>query len=117
MTRPSPGSISAHDLEPWLHFFLAIVRRAYRLAEERTEELAGAHGTKTARVRAAVAGFQGDFTLAELVEACSGVSRDLVRKVLRDLKEAGRVASRGRGRSARWHRIEGKNRGNDKGSE
>jgi len=108
---------SRHVLEPWLHFFLAIVRRAYRLAEERTEGLAGAHGTKTARIRAVVAGFQGDFTLAELVEACPGVSRDLVRKVLRDLKEAGGVASRGHGRSARWHRIEGKNRGNDKGSE
>ena len=71
-----------HDLEPWLHFFLGQTRRAYRLLEERAEDLQGTQGTKTAQVTAAISAFSGDFSLAELTGACPEVSRDMVRKVL-----------------------------------
>lgn len=37
--------------------------------------------------------------------ACPGVSRDMVRRVLRKLQKAGKVASQGRGPGATWRRI------------
>ena len=47
---------------------------------------------------------QGEFTLGELERACPGVSRDMVRRVLRQLQKKGRVACLGRGPSAHWRR-------------
>lgn len=91
-----------HDPTPWLHFFLSLIRRAYRLLEDRAEQLQDARGDKTAQVELAVASFEREFSLAELVEACPGVSRDMVRHVLQGLRKAGRVEVTGQGRAARW---------------
>jgi Fic family protein len=82
-----------HDLLPWLNFHLTILHRAYRLLEERAGQARSPRGAKTALVEAAVAAFPGPFRLAELEQACPGVSRDLIRKVLRTLRMAGRVES------------------------
>lgn len=93
-----------HDLLPWLNYFLAVVRRAYREFEERVGQMKTPRGAKTALVEAAIEGFPGEFTLADLERACPGVSRDMIRRVLRDLQRAGRVACLGRGPGARWRR-------------
>lgn len=52
----------------------------------------------------AVQAFRRPFTLADLERACPGVSRDMVRRVLRDLQRAGRVECLGRGPGAAWWR-------------
>lgn len=93
-----------HDLLPWLNYFLGIVRRAYRLFEERAGQTRVPRGAKTALVEAAVASFEDPFTLAELEGETPGVSRDMVRRVLRSLQKAGKVTSLGRGPGARWQR-------------
>jgi len=93
-----------HDLLPWLNYFLGVIRRAYREFEERTGQVKTPRGAKTALVAAAVEGFRGDFTLAQLERACPGVSRDMVRRVLRDFQRAGRVVCLGRGPGASWRR-------------
>jgi Fic family protein len=91
-----------HDLLPWLNFYLTVLHRAYRLFEERAGQARSPRGAKTALVEAAVAAFPGRFRLAELEQTCPGVSRDLIRRVLRQLKKAGRVESEGRGPGAFW---------------
>ena len=93
-----------HDLLPWLNYFLGVIRRAYREFEERTGQVKTPRGAKTALVAAAVEGFHGGFTLAQLERACPGVSRDMVRRVLRDFQRAGRVVCLGRGPGASWRR-------------
>jgi Fic family protein len=93
-----------HDLLPWLNYFLAILRRAYTELETQIGQTQAPRGAKTAQVEAAVAAFPGDFTLAELERACPGVSRDLVRRVVRELQKEGKVESLGRGPGARWRR-------------
>jgi len=93
-----------HDLLPWLNYFLAVLRRAYREFEERAGQVKSPRGAKTALVEAAVEGFPGEFTLSDLERACPGVSRDMVRRVLRELQRAGRVVCLGRGPGARWRR-------------
>jgi len=66
-------------------------------------------GAKTEQVVTAVKAFSGTFTLNELEHVCMGVSRDMVRKVLRDLKKSEFVECLGRGPGAVW-RKKGKNR-------
>jgi len=46
----------------------------------------------------------GEFTLSHLQSKCHGVSRDMVRKVLKDLQKLEKVVSKGRGVAARWRR-------------
>jgi Fic family protein len=50
-------------------------------------------------------GHVGPFTMSEIEEECPGVSRDMIRHVLRRLRDEGKVKVSGRGRGARWERI------------
>lgn len=95
---------SQHDLLPWLNYFLAILRRACREFEDRVGQIKSPRGAKTALVETAIDGVAGEFTLADLERACPGVSRDMIRRVLRDLQEAGHVTCLGRGPGAPWRR-------------
>ena len=94
-----------HDLFPWLNYFLTIVRGAYREFEDRVGQVRSPRGAKTALVQAAIEAFPGQFTLGDLERACPGVSRDMIRHVLRDLRRAGWVACLGRGPGAPWRRA------------
>jgi DNA-binding HxlR family transcriptional regulator len=48
--------------------------------------------------------FPGEFTISDLERACPGISRDMVRRVLRDMKKADQVECLGRGPGARWRK-------------
>ena len=93
-----------HDLMPWLNYFLGVLRRAYREFEQRAGEVKSPRGAKTVLVETAIDAFPGEFTLGDLERACPGVSRDMVRRVLRQLQKKGRVVCLGRGPSAHWRR-------------
>jgi len=95
---------SRHDPLPWLNFNLAILRRAYGSLEARAGEARQKPGVKRMLVEDAVAHFGAEFSFAELVRTCPGVSRDMVRRALHDLRKAGTVESLGRGPGARWRR-------------
>ncbi len=45
------------------------------------------------------------FSISEIEEACPSVSRDMVRLVLRAMKSEGLIESTGKGRGAKWLRI------------
>jgi len=93
-----------HDLLPWLNYFLTILQRAYVEFELRVGQMKSPRGAKTALVEASIAAFPGEFTLADLERACPGVSRDMIRRVLRDLQKSGHVTCMGRGPGAPWRR-------------
>lgn len=52
----------------------------------------------------AIESLVGEFGIAELERACPGVSRDMIRLLLRDLKAAGRIECLGRGPGAKWRK-------------
>jgi Fic family protein len=93
-----------HDLVPWLNYFLSVLRRAYREFEQRVGKIKSPRGTKTALVEAAIVSFSSEFSLTDVERACPGVSRDMVRRVLRDLQKAGTVECLGRGPGASWRK-------------
>ncbi len=93
-----------HNPWPYIDYLLSIFKTAYGEFEDRLNEPRSPRGAKTELVEAAVNAFPGDFNLAELEKACLKVSHDMVRKVLRDLREAGIVECLGRGPGARWRK-------------
>ncbi len=93
-----------HDPWPFVNYLLFILKTAYREFEERVGEVKSPRGAKTALVEAAIDASPGDFSLSDLERACPGVSRDMVRRVLRGLQRAGGVEYLGRGPGASWRR-------------
>lgn len=94
-----------HDVKPWLDYFWGALLRAYREFEERVGTIERGRGSKGDRVRADVLGRRLPFSISEIEEACPGVSRDMVRQVLRAMKSEGLIESTGKGRGAKWKRI------------
>lgn len=94
-----------HDLVPWWAYFLGIVRSGYREFEERVGAVRAPRGAKTETVRRAILAFPGEFSISDVERACPGVSRDMIRLVLRALQTEKRIVCLGRGRAARWRRM------------
>ncbi len=93
-----------HDPWPFINYMLFIVHAAYRELESRVGGMAAPRGAKTAQIAAAIAARRTEFTLAELERACPGVSRDMIRKLLRRFQAEGTLECRGRGPGARWRK-------------
>jgi Fic family protein len=94
-----------HDPFPWLEYFWGALLRAYGELRDRAGRLMTARGSKTALVEAAVERRIRPFAISEIEDDCPGVSRDMIRHVLRRLRDEGRVEVRGRGRGARWEAV------------
>lgn len=95
---------SQHDPWPYIGFVLFILDQAYKEFEQRVGEVASPKGAKTAIVETSIKGLRGAFTLSDLEILCPGVSRDMIRKVLKDKQKRGEVACTGRGPAARWEK-------------
>ncbi len=80
--------------------------RAYAELEERVGTITGGRGSKTRQVRAVVERRITPFAISEIERDCPGVSRELIRLVLREMKKKGLVRVIGRGRGAKWIREE-----------
>lgn len=93
-----------HSLRPWTEYFLGVVVAAYREFEERVGRLGAPRGTKTQMVIEAVGRLPDRFRMAELERLCPGVTRDMIRVVLNQLKEGGAVWCEGAGRNAVWRK-------------
>jgi len=93
-----------HDPWPYLRFVLYAIKSVCRELEARVGQMAAPRGAKTQLVEQALGRLSGSFTLGELERACPGVSRDMIRKVLKTLRARGRLGCTGRGPAARWHR-------------
>jgi len=91
-----------HDVKPWLDYFWGALLRSYKEFELRVGTVAHGRGNKGDRVRAEALKRTQPFSISEIEEACPGVSRDMVRLVLRAMKAEGLIASTGKGRGAKW---------------
>ena len=96
-----------HDWKPWATYFWGVILRAYKEFEERVGEVTTNFGSKTEQVELAVKRRIGSFSFSEIERECPEVSRDMIRHVLRQLRDEGRLQSEGTGRGAKWIKIEG----------
>jgi hypothetical protein len=108
-TRQSPQRLRVlrehegkHDPWPYINYLLSILKMAYREFEDRMGRIKSPRGAKTELIARALMGFSSGFSVRDLERACPGVSRDMVRRVLRDLQARGDVECLGRGPGALW---------------
>jgi Fic family protein len=116
-----------HDPWYYINFVLSIMKDAYRELTERVGDIQAPRGEKRAQVMQAIEHLLdrpgGAFRLRELEQLCPGVSRDMVRHVLREQQNTGAILCTGRGAGALWSRGGGHggkallpNRGNQGGN-
>ena len=90
------------DIAPWLHYFWGEQMCDYKEFEERVGTIERGRGAKGDRVRSEILKRQLPFSISEIEEACPGISRDMVRVILRAMKAEGVIAPTGKGRAAKW---------------
>ena len=90
-----------NEILPWWNYLLSLIRAAYREFELQVES-APAHPAKSDLVRRTVLAQVEEFTLADLSAQLPSASPQLIKKVLAELKKAGKVRLAGKGRGARW---------------
>jgi Fic family protein len=95
-----------HNVTPWLEYFWGALLRAYKEFEDRVGTVERGRGAKGDRVRAEVSKRNLPFSITEIEEASPGTSRDMVRVVLRAMKSEGLVVPSGKGRGAKWVRVD-----------
>ncbi len=94
-----------HNLIPWWEYFIGILLKGYRDFENRVGIITTARGNKTAMVLDAIKNSSDEFAVKDLQDRCPTVGIDLIRKILRNEKNEGRIDCLGRGPDAKWKRI------------
>jgi Fic family protein len=94
-----------HDPWPYVNFLLYTLLDATREFERRVGETASPRGEKADLVKTAIDRRAGPFSVADLQRECPGVSIDMIRYVLKGLRQAGKVECTGRGRNAVWRKT------------
>jgi Fic family protein len=97
-----------HDPWPFINYVMFVLKTAYREFEERVGQIASPRGAKAEMVLTAIRAQTGAFRLVDIERACPGVGREWIRRLLADLKEAGKASCLGKGPAARWHYSRGK---------
>jgi Fic family protein len=91
------------DPWPYIGYALYTLKTAYKEFESRVGQVQSPRGEKTAVVVEAVNRQSGTFSVADIQHSCPGVSIDMIRQVLKDLRP--KVECLGRGRNARWQKT------------
>ena len=93
-----------HDIHPWLRYFWGVLLRAYAEFEERVGQIRTGRGAKTAHIQMVIDRRIAPFSISEIEAECPGISRDMIRVVLRQLREDGALIVEGKGRGSRWRK-------------
>ena len=88
---------SCHDIQPWWSYWLKILVTAYRTVTTRALALAKRRGVKTDLVMDAMKSMPAGFTLRQIQQLVPGCGIELIRKICKAEKAAGRLRCMGRG--------------------
>lgn len=91
-----------HDVNPWMDYFWGVLVRAYREFEDRVGTIRSGKGSKSEQIRAAVERKIAPFAISDIGSELPEISRDMIRVVLRQLRDEGVIEPRGKGRGAKW---------------
>ena len=90
-----------------MDYVWGVMLRAYREFENRVGTIGLGKGSKSEQVRQIVDRRLGPFSISDIEADCIGVSRDMIRIVLRQLRDEGVIKLQGKGRGAKWLRRRG----------
>jgi len=93
-----------HAILPWWEFSLGILIAAYKEFENRVNIVRSSRGAKSSWVRDAIEQLPKEFSIGEVLRVCSGVSRPMIRVILEELRNEGKIEVSGPGRNAQWRK-------------
>lgn len=96
----------SHNLFIWLDYFFGTLLAAYNEFEDRVGLIQNKKGNKSYRVEQAIKRTLGDFEKEDIRKACPDVSESTINRVFKELKEKGIIELLGKGRNAKWKRLE-----------
>ena len=91
-----------HDSWIYINYLLFILKTASKEFEESLGRIKSPRGAKTQQIKRAVKNFSSEFTLSELERSCPGISRDMIRIVLKKMKKERKIKCLGMGPGAKW---------------
>ncbi len=91
-----------HDPFPWLNYFWGVLLKAYGELEDKVSNIRSGKGSKTDQIVAAVQRKIVPFAISDIEADCPLISRDMIRIVLRKLRDEGVIVVQGKGRGAKW---------------
>ena len=96
-----------HDFQPWWDYFLTMVLAAYSRFEERVGEIrTGRMGWKQKKVEQVALNMALNFTIADVIDRCLGISRPTITRTLQQLSQDGKIECIEHGRNARWRVVD-----------
>ncbi len=93
-----------HDAWHLINYLLYILKESYKTFEERADTIVSPRGEKTALIESAIANLPEEFRISD-IEKKVPAGIDMIRKVLRDMKNRNLIKPTGRGRNAAWKKI------------
>jgi Fic family protein len=94
-----------HDVKPWLNYFWGALLRAYKEFEERVGVITTSRGSKSELIRSAVNRRMAPFSINDIESDCPTISRDMIRQILRKMRDEGLITVSSGGRGALWKRT------------
>jgi Fic family protein len=91
-----------HDVYPWLNYFWGVMLRAYKEFEERVGEIRNSKGSKSQQIKQSILRKVGPFAISDIENDCVGISRDMIRLVLRKLRDEKIIENISSGQKAKW---------------
>ena len=93
----------SHDAWPYINYLLFTIKNVYKEFESRFENTQAPRGEKSEQVINAINAFTGTFTIRQIEQQCPGVSRELIRKIMKDHTSC--LECTGKGPAAVWKRV------------
>jgi Fic family protein len=93
-----------HDAKPWLNYFWGVLLRAYREFEGRVGNIKPGRGSKTDQIKSFTERQTAAFAISDIEAEFPWISRDMIRIVLRQLRDEKFIKPQGKGRGAKWIR-------------
>lgn len=94
-----------HNPWPYINFLLFIIKTAYMEFKDRVGMVKIPRGTKTGIVESVIKQQKFPFTISDIQKQCPGVSIDMIRHILKQLKSNGKAKCLGRGKFAQWENL------------
>ncbi|MCB4792662.1 MAG: Fic family protein [Elusimicrobia bacterium] len=94
-----------HNPWPYINFLMYIIKSAYKEFKERAGNVKESRGAKTDIIYSAIKQRKIPFTVSEIQKECPGVSIDMIRHLLKQLKINRKVKCLGRGKFAKWENV------------
>ncbi len=102
---------SSLDITPWWSCWLEVILDSYRALSTRSEALSGRRGVKTNMVLTVIGLLQTDFSIRQLQQLAPECGIELIRKILKEQKAAGKLRCMGRGPNALWRKKKSRQAG------